>query len=338
MVHKIDIPYIISEAGVNHNGSLSAALRMVDIARFAGANCIKFQAYSAEDIVTREAKKAEYQEPGKDESQYEMLLKYEMSEDDFREIFGYCREKGIDFLATPFSPRWVKILVDIGVHAFKISSGNVRSKSLLKEIGMTGLPAILSTGMSTATEIENAIITLKDSGCEDVSLLHCVSLYPTPFDRVNLFSISFLREKFKLRVGFSDHTKGIKAGPLAVAAGATILEKHFTVSKSLEGPDHKCSLEPHDLKKYIENSREAFLFCGSRTKILSDEELKVREVAQDSLVAKRDILKGEGITNEMLVEKRPAGGISPMDIDKIIGKVSNRNIKEDETIQYEYLS
>ena len=327
-------PYIIAEAGVNHNGSLDAALRLVDIARVAGADCIKFQAYTADDLVIRKAPKAEYQKDSGDESLYEMLLKYELKQEDFQEINNYCLQRNIDFLITPFSPKWVDIFYNMGVKMLKVSSGDLRSKSLLKKIGMTGLPVILSTGMSVMDEIRDAINILRNSGCRNLSLLHCVSLYPTPLDKINLFSINALKKEFCVPVGLSDHTSEVVTGKLAVVAGAVILEKHFTINKKDKGPDHKMSLSPHELKKYIEGAREVVKICGNEDKKILKEEIEVKKVSQLSLVAARLIKKGEIICSDALSEKRPSTGISPMEIDNIIGKIAIKDIKNNEILTY----
>ena len=334
MKNKV-VPYIIAEAGVNHNGEMSAALRLVDIARIAGADCVKFQAYTADELSTRYAPKAAYQKECGEESQYEMLLKYELKEEDFKVIKDYCKGRAIDFLITPFSPRWVKIFYDMGVNMLKISSGSINSLALLKEIGMTGLPVILSTGMSTIKEIRDAILVLKESGCNDLSLLHCVSLYPTPIEKANLFVINLLKKEFNLPVGFSDHTKETITGQLAIASGATILEKHFMSDKNQYGPDHKASLSPHGLKEYVEGVRKAVKICGTGIKEISKEELQVKEAVQSSLVAKKFIKKGDKITAEMLTEKRPFIGISPMEINNIIGKTVIKDIILDKVLTYD---
>ncbi len=330
--------YIIAEAGVNHNGEVSAALRLVDVARMAGADCVKFQAYTADDLVIKTADKAEYQKQCGEESQHDMLSRYELTEDDFKEINGYCRQKNIDFLVTPFSPMWVKIFYDMGVKVLKISSGSVTSRDLLMEVGKTGLPVILSTGMSAMWEIEAAISILNHSGCKDLSLLHCVSLYPTPIEQVNLFNIRALKKRFGVPVGFSDHTTDILTGQLAVAAGATILEKHFTIDKNQKGPDHKISLMPYELKEYIKKVRRTETICGTEIRKISEEELKIKEIVQSSLVAKGFIKKGQMILKNMLTEKRPSTGISPMDISSVIGRIATKDIEIDEVIKYEYLS
>ncbi len=320
-----NVPYIIAEAGVNHNGSLQTAFEMIEVAYNAGADCIKFQAFSADELVIR-----------KEKSQYEMLSKLELSEEDFKKIFCRCINMQLDFLATPFSPKWVRILYGMGVKGFKISSGSITSLKLLKEIGETKLPVFLSTGMSKIEEIRNAVVVLKDHGCNYLYLLHCVSLYPTPIDKVNLFAMHTLKKEFNVPVGFSDHTTDTISGALAVAAGADIIEKHFTLDRGMEGPDHKISLVPSELREYISEARRAYVMCGQGGKDISSEELDMKKVVQSSLVARRLIKQGESISEEMLIEKRPATGISPMDLDKVIGKIVIRDIEKDEVLKYEY--
>jgi len=328
-------PYIIAEAGVNHNGEISASLRLVDIARAAGADCIKFQAFSAEELTIKNSPKAEYQKIYDNEkNQQDMLLKYELKENELKEIKQYCDSKNIDFLVTPFSSKWVKILYNLDIKMFKISSGSIGSLELLKEIGRTGLPVILSTGMSVVNEIRSAIDILKDNGCKELSLLHCVSLYPVHIEKINLFSIQFLKDEFNLPVGFSDHTREIETGGLAVAAGAGILEKHFTINNKLKGPDHQMSLLPNELKDYIEKARRISIICGKKEKRPLEEELEMKRVVQTSIVAKRFIKKNEKILKNMLTEKRPGTGISSLYIDNIIGRIANKDIELDEILTY----
>ena len=336
--HK-SFPYIIAEAGVNHDGKLSEAFRMVDIAKESGADCIKFQGYSASELAVKSCEKPEYQKISgtKEENQYDMLLKYELKEDDFKKIKNYCQSKDIDFLLTPFSVNWVKRACNIGVDILKVSSGSVDALPLLEEMGKTNLPVILSTGMSNMKEISKAIATLKTFGCEKLALLHCVSLYPTKIEQINLFAMHILEREFNVRVGFSDHTPDINTGELAVAAGATILEKHFTINQKLPGPDHLLSLSPEDLKEYVRRSRRAAIICGEEKKEPLMEEFAVKKLVQTSLVTTRFIKKGEIIIKDMLTDKRPASGISPENINTVIGKKSIQDILEDEIIDYKYL-
>jgi len=327
--------YIIAEIGVNHNGNLQTAYKLIDFAVKAGADCVKFQAFSANELSIKKFPKFEYQKNNINENQHDMLLRYELTENDFKKIKCYCDNRKIHFLATPFSEKWVNILYDLGVDLFKISSGSLNSKLLLSVIGSKKLPVILSTGMSNTKEIDEAIKILKQNGCLDISLLHCVSLYPTTKDQVNLFSISYLKEKYKLRVGFSDHTREVDIGGLSVAAGATIIEKHFTLNKKMKGPDHSMSLSPYQLKKYIEYAREVAVICGSKTKPILQEELIMKRNAQTSLVTKKKIKKGEIIVRENLIEKRPSLGISVDKINDIIGKCVNKDIEKDSYFRLE---
>ena len=324
--------YIIAEAGVNHNGDLQTAYNLIDEAVIAKADCIKFQAFCADDLAIRTAPKAEYQIKDKDENQYNMLLKYELTPDEFLKIKNYCDKKNINFLATPFSNKWVDILFDLGVDAFKISSGSINSNILLSHIGHTCLPVILSTGMSNMSEINNAINILKKHGCPSLSILHCITLYPVKIEQINLFSIAALKEKFNFKVGFSDHTEEIYTGGLAIAAGATIIEKHFTLDKNMEGPDHAMSLSPKQLKEYINYIRRVEVICGEKIKEPLSEELFVKRVVQTSLVAKETIKRGETISREMLTEKRPATGIFSDKIEEVIGKCVNKNIEKNSII------
>ena len=319
-----NIPYIIAEAGVNHNGSLENAIKLVDKAYESGADCIKFQAFSADELVIKK------------EPQYEMLSKLELSEEDFEQMMLCSKNRRLEFLATPFSVKWVEILYELGVAGFKISSGSINSLNLLEAVAKTNLPVILSTGMSNMVDVSIAVRILRNNGCGDLSLLHCVSLYPTPIDKANLFAMHDLKKEFNVSVGFSDHTTDVNIGALAVAAGASILEKHFTLDKNMEGPDHKASLSPEELGEYIKFARLSSIICGEETKMILLEEKETKKVAQSSLVAKRFIKKGEEIFKDMLAEKRPSTGISPMDIDKVIGKITIKDIGIDEALKYEY--
>jgi len=332
--------YIIVEAGVNHDGFLSKAFELVDIAKESGADCIKFQGFSASELAIKSCEKPEYQKRcgTKEENQYDMLLKYELKEDEFKQIKEYCFEKEIDFLITPFSVNWVKKSYDMGVDMLKISSGSVDSLPLLAEMGKTHLPVILSTGMSSINEISVAVETLKYYGCRDLAILHCVSLYPAKIEQINLFSMHVLKEKFNTRIGLSDHTPDVFTGELAIAAGATILEKHFTIDQKAKGPDHLLSLSPEGLKEYIECARRAIRICGEERKEPLIEEFAVKKLVQTSLVSSRFIKKGEIFVKDMIVDKRPATGISPDKIDTILGRRANKDILEDVIIDYKDLT
>lgn len=328
-------PYIIAEAGINHDGKIKNAFKLIDIAKKVGADCVKFQAFTAKDLTIKPNRRTKYQ---KQKSQYQILLKYELKKNDFKKIKEYCDYKHIDFLITPFSPWWVETFSELGVKIFKISSGSLRSLNLLREIGKTKLTVILSTGMCNINDVKNAVDILRDNGCKNLFILHCVSLYPTKLEQINLFAMHVLRNEFNVSIGFSDHTIEVTTGELAVAAGAVILEKHFTINREGSSPDHKLSLTPRGLKRYIEKSKKAAVICGEEKKEPIEEELKMKEKIQCSLVTKKFIKKGEIISYDKIVEKRPGTGISPFDINKIIGCAVSVDIEADEILTYQHFN
>lgn len=323
--------FIIAEAGVNHNGSLDLAKKLVDKALEAGVDCIKFQTFKSENLVSMSAQMAEYQKEnlGKDESQYKMLKELEISFEEFKELKKYCEEKNIMFLSTPFDLESCDFLNDLDMKIFKIPSGEITNLPYLRKINSFGKKVILSTGMANLNEIQDALNVLKD--CE-VSLLHCTTEYPCPYDNVNLNAIDTLRKEFKLEVGYSDHTQGIEVPIAAVAKGATIIEKHFTLDRNMEGPDHKASLEPNELKQMVTSIRNIEKAFGNGTKEPQECEKKNIEIARKSIVAKINIKKGEIFTENNLTTKRPGSGISPMKWDFIIGKTATKDYQEDELI------
>lgn len=323
--------FIIAEAGVNHNGSLDLAKKLVDKALEAGVDCIKFQTFKSENLVSMSAQMAEYQKEnlGKDESQYKMLKELEISFEEFKELKKYCEEKNIMFLSTPFDLESCDFLNDLDMKIFKIPSGEITNLPYLRKINSFGKKVILSTGMANLNEIQDALNVLKD--CE-VSLLHCTTEYPCPYDNVNLNAIDTLRKEFKLEVGYSDHTQGIEVPIAAVAKGATIIEKHFTLDRNMEGPDHKASLEPNELKQMVTSIRNIEKAFGNGTKEPQECEKKNIEIARKSIVAKINIKKGEIFTANNLTTKRPGSGISPMKWDCIIGKTATKDYQEDELI------
>lgn len=323
--------FIIAEAGVNHNGSLDLAKKLVDKALEAGVDCIKFQTFKSENLVSMSAQMAEYQKEnlGKDESQYKMLKGLEISFEEFKELKKYCEEKNIMFLSTPFDLESCDFLNDLDMKIFKIPSGEITNLPYLRKINSFGKKVILSTGMANLNEIQDALNVLKD--CE-VSLLHCTTEYPCPYDNVNLNAIDTLRKEFKLEVGYSDHTQGIEVPIAAVAKGATIIEKHFTLDRNMEGPDHKASLEPNELKQMVTSIRNIEKAFGNGTKEPQECEKKNIEIARKSIVAKINIKKGEIFTENNLTTKRPGSGISPMKWDFIIGKTATKDYQEDELI------
>lgn len=326
--------FIIAEAGDNHNGNFDLALQLVDQAVAAGADCVKFQTFVTENVISKFAEKADYQKEntGAEESQYEMVKKLELSFDQFREIQSYCEKKGILFLSTPFDLDSIDFLDEIKIPFWKIPSGEITNLPYLEKIAKTGRDIILSTGMSTMEEIEKAISILKENGAGKITLLHCNTEYPTPFVDVNLKAMKAISEKFGLPVGYSDHTVGIEVPIAATAMGAAVIEKHFTLDKNMEGPDHKASLEPAELKQMVSAIRNIEQALGNGVKQPSPSEKKNIDIARKSIVARREIKKGELLTEENLYIKRPGGGISPMRWYELIGKRAVKDFKEDELI------
>ena len=335
--------YVIAEAGVNHNGRLDSALLMVAAAKEAGADCVKFQAFGADELAVKEAVKAPYQKLSGDagESQYEMLRRCELGVEDFRVIKDHCEKCRIDFLATPFSCGWVEVLSELGVGALKVGSGNLGQEDLLAAIGSTHLPVIVSSGMSELTDVSRAIGFLRESGCGKLTLLHCVSMYPTPLEQVNLGAIRMLEGTFGAmvsRFGLSDHTEEVITGALAVAAGATVLEKHFTLDRSLEGPDHKMSLGPEALGEYIGQVRLAVAACGNGQKEILPEERLNKEAVGMSVVAAKCIQAGSIISIDMLTCKRPGTGIPAHKIGEVVGAVAQCDLKIDQVLRESMIS
>ncbi|EJU22118.1 N-acetylneuraminate synthase [Peptoanaerobacter stomatis] len=328
--------FIIAEAGVNHNGSLKLAKKLVDEAKNAGVDCIKFQTFIAENIVSKTAVKAEYQKQNTNnscESQYNMLKKLELSFSDFIELNNYCKAKNIQFLSTAFDFESIDFLSSLDMNVWKIPSGEITNLPYLIKIANLGKDVIISTGMSTMEDIQNALSVLKTNGAGNITVLHCTTEYPAPFADVNLKAMLTIKDKFDVNIGYSDHTKGIEIPISAVALGATVIEKHFTLDKNMQGPDHKASLEPHELKKMVESIRNVESALGDGIKKLAESEKKNISVARKSIIAKRDIKKGEIFTQENLTVKRPGNGISPMKWFEILGQKAIKDFKEDELIE-----
>lgn len=326
--------FIIAEAGVNHNGKLDLALRLVDAAKEAGVDCIKFQTFKSEKLVSRTAKKAEYQRQATGESsQQDMLKKLELSYDEFITLKEYCDKVGICFLSTPFDFESISFLESINVPFWKIPSGEVTNYPYLEMLAKTRKPIVMSTGMCEMCEIEDAIRVLRDNGASSITLLHCNTEYPTPFEDVNLRAMKTIRDAFCLEVGYSDHTKGIEVPIAAVAMGATIIEKHFTLDRNMEGPDHKASLEPDELKQMVLSIRNIEKALGNGDKRVSPSEKKNIAVARKSIVAAKRIRMGEELTVDNLTVKRPGNGISPMKWKEVLGKKAARDFEEDELIE-----
>lgn len=328
---------IIAEAGVNHNGSMEMARQLVDAAAEAGVDYVKFQTFKADKLVTREARQAEYQKrnigDGAD-SQYEMLRKLELSEEDHRELKDYCRQKGVRFLSTAFDLESVEFLHELCPGLWKIPSGEITNYPYLRKIAGYNEEVVMSTGMSTDEDVENALLALRENGqdLEKVTLLHCNTQYPTPMEDVNLLAMNSLR-RFVKRVGFSDHTQGIEIPIAAAALGADVVEKHFTLSRSLPGPDHKASLEPQELKAMVEAIRNVSEALGDGRKRVTPSEAANRDVARKSIVASRPIKRGELLSEENMTAKRPGGGISPMRWKEVEGTPAIRYFETDEMIE-----
>ena len=326
--------FIIAEAGPNHNGDFETALRLVDAAKRAGVDCVKFQTFVSEELISKRAEKAEYQKKttGADESQYEMLKKLELSFDQFRELKKYCEETGIMFLSTPFDIPSIHFLQELDIAFWKIPSGEITNYPYLVEIAKTHKDVVMSTGMSEMEEIAAAIKVLRENGAGRISLLHCNTEYPTPFEDVNLRAMDTLRDAFGVPVGYSDHSLGISVPIAAAARGAQIIEKHFTLDKNMVGPDHKASLEPQELCDMVSAIRNIEKALGSAEKKPSASEKKNMAVARKSIVARTAIRAGEILTEQNLAVKRPGSGISPMRWNEIVGTIARKDYIEDELI------
>lgn len=327
--------YIIAEAGVNHNGRIDLAKTMVDKAIDAGADCIKFQTFIPEKIVSGNAAKADYQKQQtvNDETQLEMLKKLALSFEEFRELYRYCEEKNIEFISTPFDFESIVFLESLGMMKWKIPSGEITNLPYLEKIAKLGKEVILSSGMSTLIEIEEAINILKTNGTNNITLLHCTSDYPTRLEDVNLRVMNVMKQKFGLEVGYSDHTIGIEVPIAATAMGATVIEKHFTLDKNMYGPDHCMSLEPMDLKEMITYIRNTEVAMGDGVKCLTSSESENALVARKSIVTMCKINSGELFTESNITTKRPGNGVSPMRWYEVVGKRANKDYSEDELIE-----
>lgn len=331
--------FIIAEAGVNHNGSLRLAKKLVDAAKNAGADAIKFQTFKTEDLVTEGAATASYQKKntGKKESQFKMLKKLELSEKDFIKLKKYCDKKNILFLSTPHTENAIDFLEQLRAPAYKVASGDLTNLPLLEKISKKKKPIILSTGMATLKEVREAVKVIKNQGNNKIILLHCTTNYPCPLREVNLRAMLTLKEKFNLLVGYSDHTEGVLVPTMAVAMGALVIEKHFTLDKNLPGPDHKASLEPKELKVMVKMIRTTEQILGSGIKKPTKSEEKIKKITRKSIAAKTDIKKGQKITKNMLIIKRPGTGIEPKYLNRVIGRVVKRSKKKDDLIKFKDL-
>lgn len=326
---------IIAEAGVNYNGKLDLAYEMVDKAKEAGADIVKFQTGVPEKVMSRYAEKAEYQKKttGSGESQLDMVRKLMLKFEDFAPLKKYCEDKGIVFLSTPFDLSSIDFLNELGCEMWKIPSGEVTNLPYLMRVAKTGKKIIMSTGMCTLDEVGDAVNALKKHGAEEITLLHCTTEYPAPIKDVNLRAMLTLKETFNCQVGYSDHTPGIEIPIAAVAMGAKVIEKHFTLDRNMEGPDHKASLEPDELNAMVRAIRNVELAIGTGIKEPSGSEKKNMSIARKSIIALRDIKKGELFTEENITTKRPGSGISPMHWFDVLGTPAVRDFGEDELIE-----
>lgn len=328
---------IIAEAGVNHNGDLVLAKRLIDAAATAGADFVKFQTFSADRLVTRDARKAEYQirEAGDRESQHEMLSRLELTGEMHAELIKHCAACNIRFLSTGFDIESVDLLRRLGQDLFKIPSGEITNLPYLRHVGRLGKKIILSTGMATLDEVEAALNALEGAGTAraNITVLHCTTEYPAPMSEVNLRAMQSIRDTFGVAVGYSDHTNGIEVAIAAVSLGASIIEKHFTLDRNLPGPDHQASLEPDELKSMVSAIRNIEIALGDGIKRPGPGEVKNRPIARKSLVARRAIKAGEPYSPDNITTKRPGNGISPMQWDEVIGRKAPRDFAVDELIE-----
>jgi len=328
--------YIIAEAGVNHNGSFETAVELINEAKSAGADAIKFQTFKAEDLITEKAEKADYQKTSEtdSESQYEMIKKLELDIESHKKLMAHAEKKGIEFLSSPFDMQSIDTLDKLGLQTFKVPSGEVTNLPYLRKLASLKKKYIISTGMCNMTEIINCVKVFTDAGVslKDICLLHVNTQYPTPFEDVNLKAMITIGETLGVRSGYSDHTLGIEVPIAAAALGASVIEKHFTLDKKMKGPDHSSSLEPAELRAMVKAVRNIEKALGDGLKRPRYSEMQNLKVVRKSIVAKKPIAKGEKFTEENIAAKRPGTGISPMRWDEVIGKTASKNFEKDEMI------
>ena len=327
--------FIIAEAGVNHNGSIEIAKQLVDVAADAKVDAIKFQSFKTENLVCRNAQKAEYQirTTNQKESQFDMLKKLELTPSMHEELIAYCQKRNVMFLSTAFEVASLRYLVECGLDTIKLPSGEITNYPLLREAGVSKKKILLSSGMSSMGELSEAVKVLKEYGSEDITVLQCNTEYPTPYKDANLKAMLTIKDLLGTKVGYSDHTLGIEVPIAATALGASVIEKHFTLDRNMKGPDHKASLEPDELSNMVMAIRNIEKAIGNGKKEPSESEKKNIEIARKSIVAKCNIQKGELYTEENLTTKRPGNGISPMHWNTILGERAKRNFCEDELIE-----
>ena len=328
--------FIIAEAGVNHNGLIELAYKLIDVASESGADAIKFQTFKTENLVSKNAPKAKYQKTttNQSESQFSMLKKLELDINTHKKLINYCKKKHITFLSTPFDHESIDLLNELGLQTFKIPSGEITNLTYLRHVGSLGKEVILSTGMSTLKEIEEALLIIISAGTlkQNITILHANTMYPTPMEDVNLRVMQTIQDKFGVAVGYSDHTLGIEVDIAAVAMGASVIEKHFTLDKSMDGPDHKSSIDPEQLKVMVSSIRNIEKALGSCIKKPSKSEKPNITMARKSIVACKSIKKGELFTEKNITTKRPGTGVSPMKWDSVIGKVAKRDYQIDDLL------
>jgi len=327
---------IIAEAGVNHNGDIDIAKRMIDVAKEAGVSYVKFETYVTKALVSSVAKRAEYQIenfPEAGEEQFAGLARYELNEKAHIQLADYCKRQGVSFLSTPFDLESIELLDKMGMALWKIPSGEITNLPYLRRISMSDKPILLSTGMSEMEEIRQALGILQSNGNKDITLLHCNSQYPTPFCDANLRAMETLGREFGLPVGYSDHTLGVAAAVAAAALGAVVIEKHFTLDKNMEGPDHKMSIDPTELRHLVSMVRNVEQALGNGKKKPTESEKVNLHVARKSIVASKPISRGERFTADNITTKRPGNGVSPMEWDAVLQQTAKRDFNEDELIE-----
>ena len=328
--------FIIAEAGVNHNGSVDLAKKLIDVASISGADAVKFQTFKAKNLVVENTKKADYQKQTTDasESQFDMIKKLELDAETHKGLIAYCQEKNIMFLSTPFDHESIDLLCDLGLKIFKVPSGEITNLTYLRYVGSLNKRVILSTGMSNLEEVGDALNILINAGTskDNITVLHANTMYPTPMEDVNLNAMLTIQKEFGVAVGYSDHTLGIEVDIAAVAMGASCIEKHFTLDKTMDGPDHKASLEPKELKEMVVAIRNIEKALGSFKKKPSPSETVNIEIARKSIVASQSIKKGEKLSSKNITTKRPGAGLNPMKWDEILHKVASKDYQMDDLI------
>jgi N,N'-diacetyllegionaminate synthase len=328
---------IIAEAGVNHNGSIELAKKLIDSAKYAGADFVKFQSFRADELVSKVTPKAAYQNKttNNEETHYEMIKRLELDIGSHKKLMDYCKVKKVGFLSSAFDLTSIDLLNELGLKIFKIPSGEINNLPYLRKLGKLDKNIILSTGMANLGEIESAIDVLLNNGTskKKITVLHCNTEYPTPYEDVNLLAMLTIKKAFGVKVGYSDHTKGIEIPIAAVALGAEVIEKHFTLDRNMDGPDHKASLEPGELKEMVRSIRNVEKALGDGIKTPSPSESKNKEIVRKSIVAAKHIKKGQVFTEKNLGVKRPGKGTSPMMWDQVLGKIAGRDFQKDELIE-----